>query len=109
MHNSLKYFRDNNRNSVFSQMESFMKTENVTGKSISIEHDGDTVVALLGYIQGNPDGQHFHTVVKSVCRANENEEVIQEAINKTADEMGSFICQSTFIEHGDLSVVFLTC
>ncbi len=109
MHNSLKYFQDTTKASLFSQMEQFMKTENVSGKSISIEHNGDSVVALLGYLPGNPNGVHYQLVVKYICKAHESIEVIQQDINKVADEMGNFICQSNFIENGELSVVFLTC
>ena len=108
MHNSLKYFRDTDRQSLFAQMEAFLANESATGKSISIASGGLEISALLGYLPGNPSGAKYHFINKSICSAGETSDAIQKAIDAAANEIGDFICQGCSIENGQLSVVFLT-
>ncbi len=107
MHNSLKYFRDTNKASLFAQMESFMVKENVAGKSISIEHDGNDIVSLLGYTPENTENLKYSIVTREIGKSSQGEAEIQQSINKVADELGNFICQSVVYNDGDLSIAFL--
>lgn len=107
MHNSLKFFRDETKDGLLAQMVAFMKAENVTGKSISIENNEYEIAALLGYLPGNPDNMDFHFVTLPICKTTDSDEAIQAAIDKAANETGDFVCQSCYIEDQDLAVVFL--
>ena len=105
---SLKYFSDSNKNSLFTQIESYLNTQNVTGMSISIEHNGDIVSGLLGYVPANDNNSQHKVIEKTVCNVHENIDKIQSSIDAIAKEMGSFICQSCCVQNDTLSVVFLT-
>ena len=69
MHNTLKYFRDKDLTALLMDMETFMKEENVSGKSISLATDANGLTALLGYLPGNESEQVFHFVTKTICAA----------------------------------------
>lgn len=105
---ALKYFSDTKKESLFTQIESYLNTQNVTGMSISIEHNGDIVSGLLGYVPANDNNSQHRVIEKTVCNVHENLDKIQSSIDAIANEMGSFICQSCCVQNDTLSVVFLT-
>ena len=108
MHNSLKLFRNTNKESLFAQVENFMATSNVSGMSISIELDGNEIVALLGYVDGNEANLTYKLVSKEIGQLSvQTDSETQDIINNVANEMGSFVCQSVVYNEGLLSIAFL--
>ena len=109
MHNQLKFFRDTEIPSLFNKMESFMLNEHVSGKSISIEHAGDQIIALLGYEPGNDAKLNYKLSLHNLkTTLADSDEATQNAINAVADLLGNFICQSVVAIEGELSIAFLT-
>ena len=108
MHNSLKLFRDTNKENLFAQVENFIASQNLSGMSISIEHDGNEIVALLGYVDGNEANLTYKLVSKEIGQLSvQSDTVTQDIINNVANEMGSFVCQSVVYNEGLLSIAFL--
>ncbi|MES2703421.1 MAG: hypothetical protein V4649_12320 [Bacteroidota bacterium] len=105
---SLKYFSDTNKQALFAQIENFINNENAEGRSISVEHNGDIVVALLGYTPEVGEDLTYTVVEKSICKVYDSVETIQKSIDDVTAAMGNFVCQSCCIEQDNLSIVFLT-
>lgn len=107
MHNSLKYFRAGGLTAILGEMETYLTAQNATGKSISVDGDGNDFVGLLGYLPGNASGVKYSILTREVGNNQMGEAELQQNIDKVTNELGDFVCQCIVADGGNLSVAFL--